>query len=356
MAEIHSLQVIGSKAFGGAERWFQRFSLALAEQGQPTELLVRRGFGLDADIWQGLPRHALPMRTVWDPLSRWEVARLIRRLRPAIVQTYMGRATRLTHLPRATDPLHIARIGGYYKLDGYHHAHAWIGNTRGICDYLLGHGFPARRVFHIYNFFEPPPARGATAERATWGLPEEAWVLLTPGRLIPVKGQSTLLRALGMLPTELAGRPLWLLVLGDGPLAGALRAEAHSLGIAGRVVWAGWQSDPAPFYRMADRVVFPSRDAETFGNVILEAWGFGRPLASTAFRGAREILRPGEDALMSPCDDPQGLAASIRRLCEEPELAESLAGQGRRRLEREFSRAAVMRQYTDLYSRLIEQR
>jgi len=353
MDKIHSLQIIGSKTFGGAERWLQRFSLGLAALGHPTELVVRKGYELDADRWQPLQHHALPMRTVRDPLSRWEVSRLIRRLRPDVVQTYMGRATRLTRLPAGKGPVHIARIGGYYKLDGFRHAHAWIGNTLGVCDYLRDNGFPADRVYHIYNFFEPAPRPGAAAKRADWGIPETARVLLTPGRLVPVKGQQYLLKALSLLPREPAGRPLWLVVLGDGPLGNALRAQAQELGIAERVVWAGWQHDPAPFYRMADCVVFPSLEEETFGNVILEAWGFDRPLAITAFRGAREYVRQGEDALMSACADPPSLAASIRRLCEDADLAGSLIAAGRQRLSRDFSKPVILQQYIELYQKLV---
>jgi glycosyltransferase involved in cell wall biosynthesis len=292
------------------------------------------------------------MRTVWDPLSRREVSRLIKQVRPDVVQTYMGRATRLTRLPMGRGPVHIARIGGYYKLDGFRHAHAWIGNTRGICDYLLANRFPGERVYQIYNFFELPPQSGEIARRADWGIPEAAWVLMTPGRLVPVKGQKYLLQAMSLLPRELAGRPLWLVVLGDGPLGKILQAQTQALGLADRVIWAGWQADPAPFYRLADCIVFPSRDAETFGNVVLEAWGFGKPLATTAFRGAREIVRHGADALMSPCEDTAALAASIRQLCEDPVLAQSLVMNGRQRLTRDFSKPVIMQQYIELYSRL----
>jgi L-malate glycosyltransferase len=351
---IHTLQLIGSKAFGGTERWFQRFSLALQAQGHPTELGVRRGHELDRDQWwDGLTRHPLAMRTVWDPLSRLEVSRLVARLKPDIVQTYMGRATRLTRLTPGAGPVHVARIGGYYKLDGYHHAHAWIGNTRGICDYLVRNGFPAERIHHIYNFYESPADTGERASRSEWGIPEEAWLLMTPGRMVPVKGHRHLLDALGRLPREIGGRPLWLMMLGDGPLQPMLAAQAQNLGIADRMVWAGWQSNPTPFYRLCDMVVFPSLDEETFGNVILEAWAYERPLVCTAFRGAREIAVQGENAVMVPCEDAPALAQAIGDTLNDAALMGELTAAGRRELEREFSKSAVMSHYIELYSRLI---
>ena len=346
--------MIGSKTFGGAERWFQRFSLELAALGHPTELVVRKSYELEGTDWQSLVHHPLPMRTIWDPLSKAELSRLIKRLRPQIVQTYMGRATRLTRLRPGSGPVHIARIGGYYKLAGYRHAHAWVGNTRGICDYLVREGFPIQHIYQIYNFFEPPAQAGQTASRAGWGIPEDAWVLMTPGRLVQVKGQRYLLEALSRLPWDIAGRPLRLLVLGDGPLEGELKQLASSLQIEDRVIWAGWQSEPAPFYRLADMIVFPSLEQETFGNVILEAWAFGKPLICTGFRGAREILHPEEDGLMTPCAESVPLAEAIRRLSLDEALMHSMVEAGRQRLVRDFAKQPIMAQYIELYTHLID--
>jgi len=57
-----------------------------------------------------------------------------------------------------------------------------------------------------------------------------------------------------------------------GVLGPSLRAQAAQAGLNRRILWVGWQSDPAPYYQLADLVVFPSREEETLGNVILETW------------------------------------------------------------------------------------
>lgn len=352
---MKSLHIIGSKQMGGAERWFLRFLHALRARGHEVLAVVRRGSELDSGVLAGLPAAALPLRTVWDPLSRREVSRLIRAERPAIVQTYMGRATRLTHLRPDGGIVHVSRLGGYYKLDGYRHAHAWIANTRGLCDYLVQHGFPRERVFHVYNFAEPVPAiepAALEALRARLALQPEDLLLLTPGRFVPVKGQRTLLDALARLPATLAGRRLRLAMLGDGPLAAELQQQARSAGIDDRIVWAGWQTDTAPWYALADLVVFPSREQETLGNVVLEAWAHGRPLVTTLFRGAREIATHGEDAWCVPCDDAAALAEGLRRVIVDEPLQLALVDGGRATLARNFSEPAVMSQYEALYRQL----
>jgi glycosyltransferase involved in cell wall biosynthesis len=356
MSTPTSLQMVGSKALGGAERWFLRFSAALAERGAPAELAIRTGSELESLELPDLPLHQLPFKTVWDPISRGAVSRLIRKLRPDIVQTYMGRATRLTRLLPDSGPVHVARLGGYYALHPYRHAHAWIGNTRGLCDWMVRQGLPADRVFHIYNFVDPPrpaPTERITALRDELRIPAEARVLMTAGRFVPVKGHRHLVQALSLLPSEIAGRPLRLVLLGDGALGPRLREQAAQAGVGDRIHWAGWQTDPGPFFQLADLVVFPSLDEETLGNVILEAWSWSRPLVTSNFRGAREITCHGEDAWCVPCGDAAELARGIEEMLRNPALAAAMVARGQKRVQSEFGREPVMDRYLELYGNLV---
>lgn len=355
MSDPTSVQMVASKSLGGAEHWFKRFCAALGERRLPADVAIRSGGGLDGFDFGPLPVHRLPFLTTWDPLSRRAVTRLIQRIRPDIVQTYMGRATRLTHLPRRGGTLHLARLGGYYALAPYRHAHGWIGNTRALCDWMINQGLPAERVYHIYNFADRsrPVAPEQVAElRAFHGIPDDAWVMLTLGRFIAVKGHAHLISALARLPQTIAARPLRLIMLGDGPLATPLRQQALHGGQDPRMVWPGWQSDPAPYLQMADLVVFPSLDAETFGNVILDAWAWGKPLVTSRFRGAREIARHGEDAWCVPCGDSAALANGIQEMLVDATLRSSIAERGHVRASREFSRDVILDQYLELYRRL----
>ncbi|MBW9257343.1 MAG: glycosyltransferase [Candidatus Thiodiazotropha sp. (ex. Lucinisca nassula)] len=357
MSEIESLQIIGSKSFGGAERWFQRYSLQLVALGHPTEIGVRRGSELEGDHWANMTCHPLGMRTVWDPLSKYEIAQLVKQRKPQIVQTYMGRATRLTRLPKGSGAVHVARLGGYYKVAGYRHADAWIGNTKGICDYLIEAGFPAQRVFHIYNFAElPEPGEAPAGMKAKLGIPEEAWVLMTPGRFVPFKGHRFLLDALARLPEEIAGRPVWQVILGDGPLKDDLHQQAERLNLNQRIVWTGWQLNPDAYYRLADLIVFPSTNAETFGNVIIEAWGYNRPLVTSASMGAREVVRHAEDGLLFECENPTSLAMYIEQALKDDGLRESMADMGLKRAQAEFGKAPIMQAYIELYDHLLSGR
>ena len=356
---MKSLHIIGSKQMGGAERWFSRFLFAMRRQGEDVAAIVRNGSELAQHHMGTIPFATLPLRTVWDPLSRMELARAIGRSDAPIVQTYMGRATRLTHLEPGRGKVHVSRLGGYYKLDPFRHAHAWIGNTRGLCDWMIQGGLPANRVFHITNFADPAravPIPELDALRLRLDLRSDDWLMLTAGRLIDVKGQRFLLEAMAKLPAQIDGRRLRLAMLGDGDLRAPLEQQARQLGIADRIIWAGWQHDPAPWFHLADMVVFPSRDAETLGNVILEAWAYARPLVATAFRGAREIARHGEDAWVVPCDDSSAIARGIDTVMRDAGLREQMVAKGIARIRDDFSETAIITQYRALYAQLLDNR
>lgn len=349
------LHIIGSKTLGGAERWFMRLTSALFEQGLGTERLVRRQSEL---TWlkHNLPCFTLPLRTVWDPLSRLEVSGLISRRRPDIVQTYMGRATRLTHLSKKKGPLHIARLGGYYKLKGYTHAHIWLGNTKGICDYLIQSGLPSKNIYHITNFVEQPkliPDSELAIIRINLGLNRDDLVLLTPGRFVSVKGHSYLLQAMAQLPAKLDKRRIKLVLLGNGPLENKLYSLAKELGIEKRIVWPGWHKNPGPFYQLADLIVFPSLESETLGNVILEAWSYAKPVVCTTFRGALEITSHKEDAWQVPCQDSEKLAHGIKIVLNDSLLQNSLGLNGLEQIKQKFSKTKIVKEHINLYEYLL---
>ncbi len=351
---IPVLQVIGSKRSGGAENFFRRLVTAQLEAGWPVAAITPPDCSLSVALQGVVPLTPIAMRGNWDVFSRRRIRQQVKRQGYAVVQTWMGRATRLTHLRGLPDTVHVARLGGYYNLKGYRHADAWIGNTRGICDYLLQHGLPAGRVFHVGNFFDPQPCqpRPLLDEiRMRLGLPPEAWVLFALGRLHPNKGFDTLLQAVAQLGDMLGDWPWRLLIAGDGPLRQALEQQARELGVAERVQWLGWVERPSPYFQLADLFICPSRH-EPLGNVILEAWGNQTPLIATRSQGPAELIEHGLNGWLVDKEDPGALAEGIRGLLADPAGAQALAREGSERLARDFSRETILGQYQQVYAQL----
>lgn len=346
---MKSLHVIGGKGSGGAERFYVRLVNALARRGEDVSACVVAGGAIDGMLDPGIARVHAPMAGVWDVWSRWKIARAARGC--DIVQSYMGRATRLTHLKLGQGTVHIARLGGFYDLKGYRHAHAWVGNTRGIRDYLVREGLPSSCVFHIGNFVDAPePVAPETlaALRAELGIAPEARIVLGLGRLHSNKGFADLLDAFARLPREIDARPVHLLLVGDGPLADALRARAQPLDLGTRITFAGWR-EPSPCYQLAELFVCPSVH-EPLGNVVLEAWAHALPVISTATDGPREFMRDGADGWLSPVSDPARLAERIEAMLRLPDSDRARLGTaGAARIADEFSEDAIVAAYLKLY-------
>lgn len=352
-----SLHILGSRQLGGADQFYVRLLGALHQEGHPVLAVNRPHAPVIEPLHQaGIPQVQVPMANQWDLWSVWRIRKLLRRWQPAVVQTYMGRASRLTRLPKGCGIGHVARLGGYYKIDGYYrHAHAWVGNTQGVCDYLIRCGLPAARIYKIGNFVPPPI--GIAAEhiehfQQSWRIPPAARVIASAGRMIPGKGFEDLISAFAKLPATSGGRPLWLALAGAGPWWAQLQRWARELEVDARIAWTGWLDPPDPLYRLAEVFVCPSRH-ETLGNVILEAWNHRLPVLATATRGATELIDPGVNGVLTEVGQPELLAEALGAvLALSPGERDRLGQTGWHQLQRQHSQPAVVQAYQELYREL----
>lgn len=352
-----SLHVIGGKGLGGAERFFTRLVNALARRGFPVAAVTVKNGEIARAIDPAVSQYHAPMLGSWDLYSRNSIKRFINDFKPDVVQTYMGRATRIVSLPHGRLPVHLARLGGYYNLKGYRHAHAWIGNTHGIHAYLTSHGLPEERVHTIGNFVDTPaPLQATELELLRQQLDlDGCCILLGLGRLHPNKGWGDLLHAFTSLPESNQGKPLHLLMVGDGPLRNELTQLANQLDIASRVHWAGWKIDPAPYYQLADVFVCASMH-EPLGNVILEAWANRTLVVSTRAQGPLELMQNDRNGLLAPLSDAAGLAEVLQTaLSMPPDHKARLIEAGYREVEQHYSETAIVSAYVDLYDELRNQ-
>ncbi|MGV3741821.1 MAG: glycosyltransferase [Burkholderiaceae bacterium] len=344
---------------GGAENFFIRMVEALTDAGHET-FAVSRGNGPIAKLLSPKVKQLhLPLASKWDYWSRWKLKRLIAQHRPEVVQTYMSRASRLTRLPKKSSSVLIARLGGYYTIRGnYDHAEAWVGNTRDICDYLVKQGLPADRIFHIGNFVPHPrevDENELSQLRSALQIPNNALIIFALGRMIEKKGFQDLLQAFAGLPAIIDGKPLILLLAGDGTERARYEQLAQNLNIRERVKFAGWQTDTIPYFKLADLFVCPSRH-EPLGNIILEAWMNGKPVLSTRNEGAQELITPDKNALIVPVGDSQGLRDGLQRLVSLSAVEkQNLIDEGYKAAAN-HSEDAVVNAYVNLYQTLCQQK
>lgn len=353
--DYQSLQIIGSRTSGGAERFYCRLVAGLYAKRQTVLAVNPPGSAVALELGTPAPQHHVRMRSIWDPLARIALKQIIKHTHPAIVQTFMGRATRLIRLPRSGAAVHIARLGGFYDVRHYSHAHYLIGNTQGICDYLVREGVPAQQVFHMPNCVDvAPPVSAAAREavRAQLQLAQDDWLVMFAGRLHENKGVEYLLDALAAMPQSIAGRRVHLAILGDGGLRDTLQAHAQTLKLADRVHWCGWVADPDPWYAVADAFICSSIH-EPLGNVVLEAWAHGIPVVATRTDGPVEICTHETDALLVEVASAKALACGITELLGAgANYRTSLGMAGQQKLSAHYSTERVVSDYVSLYDSL----
>ena len=166
---------------------------------------------------------------------------------------------------------------------------------------VISMGVPAERVTSVMRPVDV--ARFAPGDRADArrrrGLPLDHAVLLWVGRLVPVKGVDTLLRAVAVLREQYPA--LVLCIAGDGPDASSLRALSAQLGIDSLVRWLGNvdHADLPNWYRAADVTVLPSL-SEGVPNVLLESIACGTPFVASNVGSISEIADDSCDRLVPP--------------------------------------------------------
>src|SRR5437867_4103437 len=124
-------------------------------------------------------------------------------------------------------------------------------------------------------------------------------VVLCVTRLVPIKNLPLLLQA--MADVRARDKDVVLVLVGEGPQQPALEAQAHALGIADAVIFAGYaaQEDTPSWYRTADVFALPS-DFDNSPNVVLEAMASAIPVVATDVGGLRDYVEPPRSGLLVP--------------------------------------------------------
>jgi glycosyltransferase involved in cell wall biosynthesis len=159
--------------------------------------------------------------------------------------------------------------------------------------------------------------------RARLGLPSAGCIVCHCGHLYPGRGIEETVDALPSLPG------VRLLLVGGTPEdIERLRARAAARGVPDRVRFEGSvPNGKIPLYlRAADALIMPytSRTPTVRAMSPLKMFEYmaaGRPIVATDFPAVREVLRDGENALLVPPDSAESIAAGIRRILDDPDLA-----------------------------------
>jgi glycosyltransferase involved in cell wall biosynthesis len=366
VTRLRVAHVAGSADVGGGERYLELLARHLDRERFELAVIVPEPGPLAARLEDlGVPVATVDLRRLVSVTAVARLASQIRAFAPHIVQSHGARSNFYTRLAGAMAgvrirlstvhnalgdyPVSVARRAVYRLAD-----HLTLPLTSAvICvAHALGRDYP-RRALVIPNGIElehfDPAAVAAADVRQRWGL-SAGPVVGFVGRLTPQKDPLTFLRVVADIRRHLPD--VNALVVGDGPLRGAVEAEIARLELRPSCRLTGMQAEVAPLLGAMDVFVLSSV-SEGFPFVVLEAMAMERPVVATEVNGVAEIIEPGISGVLVAPRAPDAIARAALALLRAPAGARRMGRAARARVAERFTVAGMVDRLQTLYATLV---
>ena len=381
VAHIITRMIVG----GAQENTLHTCDMLRKRPGWEVLLVTGPPLGPEGELLSEVQRRGIPHVIVpqmrrdvnpWlDTAALWRLFRILRRWRPAIVQTHSSKAGILGRLAAraAGVPIIIHTVEG---LPFHRYAPPWANRLfilaervaapvtdRTVCvaqamvDQALAAGVRPRGGYCVIRSGMDVDAylradRHREAERRALGFAPEDVVIGKVARLFPLKGHEFVLRA---APRVLARCPrARFLFVGDGVLRPELEALAAQLGIADRIVFAGLvPPERIPAIVAAMDVVVHTSLREGLARVLVQALLCEKPVVTYALDGAPEVILDGVTGRLVPPESVDALADAVVWAIEHPDEARRMAQEGKRRLADRFRIETMVDDTERLYHELL---
>lgn len=369
------LQVLPSLTTGGVERGTVDIAAALTGAGLRA-IVVSAGGPMEHDIERVGGEHiTLPVDSK-NPL-------VIRKNIAALAKVIRSRRIGLVHA-RSRAPAWSARSAaqrcGVPFMTTFHGTYNFNNPAKKAYNAIMAKGERVIAISefigrHIVENYDTPEGRVRVIPRGididtfnpdavspermiqlsqSWRLPDDAPVIMLPGRLTRWKGQSVLIEA----ARRLGRADVRVLLVGDDQgrtgYRDELEAQIARIGTEGIIHLTGPCRDMAAAYMLANVVVSPSTDPEAFGRVAAEGHAMGRPVIASDHGGARETVISGETGWLVPPGDADALAQALRTaLTMTSEDRDTVAQRAIAHVRKNFTKQKMCAATLDVYAELL---
>lgn len=193
--------------------------------------------------------------------------------------------------------------------------------------------------------------------RSALGWSEQDLVIVSVGRLEPVKGHRTLIRAapqiIEAVSRSQAPGTVRFLLAGDGALKERLMLEAEKSGVSEHVHFAGHRDDVGAVLSAGDLFVMPSVN-EGMGLAVVEAMACSLPVVASNVGGIPEVVEDGVSGILVPPNDAGALAAACSGLLFDPTARERMGIEGERKARARYDIRAFLQNTAAVYRELME--
>lgn len=168
------------------------------------------------------------------------------------------------------------------------------------------------------------------------------------GRIIDEKGVDVLVEAARLVPD------VEVIVVGDGPDKQKLEGYVEKLSLSNvRFIGAKWGDALNDYLRNCRCVIVPSLWYENFPYVIFQAFSAGKPVIGSNRGGIPELIQDGQHGLVYQANDPGALAAGMRKLKDNSDVAEQMGVRARCYVEKEFNDVTFYKQIMRIYQEVL---
>ncbi len=366
--ERRILYVITDLEVGGVPLHLLRLAQSVRDDGWKPTVVSLKPAGPVGERLQncGIQVHSCEVTSSWDFRVFVRLAKIIRSLGPHVIHSFLFHANQACRLAnmlcgRARSNL-VCEIQTveierkwhlWFDRITYRLCRCTVGNSRSVVDHLhLRAGIPTSRLELIPGGVDIERIDSAIpVSRNELGVDESVRLLLWVGRMDPVKGLDTLVKAVAMLSDAKYAK---LLLVGDGTYREEVETLVREVCPDRRVEFLGRRDDIPSLAKAANLFVFPSR-TEGMPNALLEAMAAGLAVVTTDVPGCRDLISDGETGRVVAVDDPAALATAIQEAFLHPQETAAMARAARDLARNQYSERRCHKQYFDLYEACCQQ-
>jgi len=361
---MFSLHIDTARTWRGGQNQVLLTVNGLREIGHRAALVAHPDGELRRRAAEGLELIPLAPRTEMDLSAAWRLARVVKRLQPAVVHAHDAHGVAMASLALSLGgtgtqgPALVAsrRVDFHLRQNSFsrwkhRQVDCFICASEAIRQMLVADGVPPDRTVTVHEGIDLDHVRSAPAvnvHEAFW-LPHRAPVVGNVAALVPHKGQRHLIEAAHLVIQQMPD--VRFLILGEGELRDSLERLVREHHLEKHVFLPGFRTDVLGCMKGFDLFVMSSV-TEGLGTALLDAMACGKAIVGTRTGGIPEVVEDGETGRLVPPRDHAAMAQAILNMLADDEQRRRMGEAGLARVQARFTVERMVAETAAVYGRL----
>ena len=362
---MFSLHVDTAQSWRGGQNQVLLTVMGLRSRGHRTALVAHPTGELHRRFAKGPDLIPIRSSNEIDFRAAWQLSRVLRSLRPAIVQAHDAHAVAMVAIARSLSRLNPSprfvvsrRVDFNLRRNAfsqwkYAQVDLFLCSSNAIRTMLISDGIPRERTTTVYDGVdlrqvETVPRLDVHADLR---IPKDAPLVGNVAALVPHKGHRYLIEAAATVVRQVPDARF--VIVGEGQLKETLRKQISELHLERHVLLTGFRLDALSIQKGFDLFAMSSV-TEGMGSVLLDSMAMGQAIVATRSGGIPEVLIDDQTGVLVNTRNPDALASAIVRLLGEPGQRARLGAAARQRVRNLFSVEQMVQGTLDAYARLVD--